>query len=142
MLDKNIQENIKNFVVRAMGVPFCNRGRDWTGWDCWGLIWRAYQEMGLPLPCLGDIPALQNHQGRDLFESISQQHQEVAPNQEQLGDVAVFRGRPVHVGLVIAPGLMIHVEPELATYIEPFRIRPWKQRILGIYRHVKFAGAL
>jgi hypothetical protein len=39
------------------------------------------------------------------------------------------------VGLVIKRGLMLHVEPGLATFIEPYDQGAWPGRLLGIYRH-------
>jgi probable lipoprotein NlpC len=137
-----MSREFKNFISQAVGVPFQDRGRDFNGWDCWGLVWKAYREaLGFNLPCLEDVPALKNWQAGNLFRAISQQHQEVPVGKENPGDVAVFRGYPVHIGLVVAPGKMLHVEPGIATCVESFLAPPWIQRILGIYRHVQLAGA-
>lgn len=127
---------MKNFVNKAIGVPFKDRGRDHTGWDCWGLIWRAYCDvLGLELPCLEDVPALQNWQAKDIFALVHREHIEVHPGQERPGDVLVFRGLPVHVALVVEPGLMLHVEEGIATCVESYRSVLWRHKLIGIYRH-------
>lgn len=128
---------MKDFIAKAQGVPFRDRGRDYTGWDCWGLIWRAYRDcLGLDLTCLAEVPALQNWEAADLYEAIHRQHIEVT-GKEQPGDVAVFRGLPVHVGLVVEPGKMLHVEQGISTCVESYRGMAWRHKIIGIYRHIE-----
>jgi len=40
-----------DFQRKAIGVPFVPFGRDYDGWDCWGLVIRAWQDVrGVTLP--------------------------------------------------------------------------------------------
>jgi cell wall-associated NlpC family hydrolase len=140
MLNQSCRESIKNFVARARGVPFRERGRDFSGCDCWGLICLAYREvLGLDLPALDNLAGLSRQQAGKVFAQVSAGHRPVPPGQERPGDVVLFRGRPAHAGLVVRPGLMLHAAPEINTCIESYRGGAWKDRLLGIYRHAQLA---
>jgi cell wall-associated NlpC family hydrolase len=143
MLDQGREEPIKRFIARALGTPFRDQGREFTGWDCWGLILLAFRQcFGLELPDLATVSALNSSQVGRLFTAHSRQWQEVVPGRERPGDVALLRrGRwPCHVGLVVQPGLMLHVDPENGTCIEFFRQGALAPRLVGIYRHEQLAG--
>jgi cell wall-associated NlpC family hydrolase len=62
--------------------------------------------------------------------------QAVAAGSEQLGDAILLRivGRPIHVGVVIAPGRMLHTEQTTGAVIEGYTGRKWAQRVSGFYR--------
>ena len=39
------------WMRRAIGVPFVEMGRDFDGWDCWGLVIAAYRDVaGIGIP--------------------------------------------------------------------------------------------
>jgi cell wall-associated NlpC family hydrolase len=62
---------------------------------------------------------------------------EVERGVEQAGDVVLLRlrGLPVHVGIIVARGWMLHVEAKVDSVVERFDGLEWRNRILGIYRH-------
>ena len=106
-----------SFAASAIAVPFIEHGRSFDGWDCWGLVVCGYREV-LDIELMdyrtdyriGELRRL--HQ---LFlEGRRAGWQECA---EQLGSVALIlrRGLPVHVGLVVAPGEVLHTELRIGT---------------------------
>ncbi len=36
---------LTEFVTKAMYVPFRTNGRNYKGWDCWGLFLMAYRDI-------------------------------------------------------------------------------------------------
>lgn len=130
-----------DFINMAIGVPFLDQGRDFHGWDCWGLILRAYREcFEIELPDLDRCTVLSYEQGRELFDSLAVVYQEVEIDRGRAGDVVVLRGVPCHAGLVVKPGLMLHVDEKCDTCVEPYNSGVWKTRVIGIYRHAELAG--
>jgi len=129
-----------DFINIAIGVPFLDQGRDFHGWDCWGLISRAYREcFGIELPDLDRCNVLNYEQGRELFDSLAVAYKEVELDRGRAGDVVILRGVPCHAGLVVKAGLMIHVDEKCDTCVEPYSSGVWKTRAKGIFRHAKFA---
>ncbi len=120
-----------------IGLPFVDHGRDRSGVDCWGLVRLVLMEQF-------DI-TLGDYVYRDTFD------QQAIPaafaagaidwrrvEHGQAGDVALLRvgGRPMHCGLVIEEGLMLHVESGLkGAFIEDYTGPKWRNRIEGIYRY-------
>jgi len=44
-------------------------------------------------------------------------------------------GRPRHVGVVVSPGLVLHIERGAGSLIEDYRSMRLRRRVLGFYRH-------
>ena len=45
-------------------------------------------------------------------------------------------GRPIHVGVDVAPGWMLHLEQDCDSVLERFDAGSrWERRLLGFYRH-------
>ena len=122
------------FIIRSVGVPFVEHGRDYDGFDCWGLVWRAYRDvLGIDLPSLSDsYDKIRDWECiRALF--LMTRNEWRAVSSPETGDVAAIyrRGRPIHYGLVIQAGRRIlHVEEGIETVHEPIS----RFRIEGIYR--------
>lgn len=135
---------IPEFIARAKEVPFLDKGRSWSGWDCGGLVLLAYRECyGIELPDLQEVSALDAHRAEQVFNLFRESWVEISLGKERPGDVAQFRrGRwESHIGLVVARGYLLHVERGLNTCTEPFYRGQLRQRLVGIYRHVEFASA-
>jgi len=133
---------IRDFIARAKKAPFLDKGRDWSGWDCGGLVLLAYRECyGIELPDLEQASALDAARAEQVFNFFRRAWVEISLGKERPGDVAQFRrGRwESHVGLVIARGYLLHVEPGLNTCTEPFSRGQLRQRLVGIYRHVELS---
>ncbi len=55
----------------------------------------------------------------------------------QEGDVAIVRGRPWHIAVVIAPNMMLHSYNGGTSCIEDYADWRWSNRIEGFYRYVR-----
>lgn len=125
----------KSFI----GIPFANKGRDFSGCDCWGLVRLVHaKHASIFLPSYDD----------DYYSSA--EHLEISAivakeaasplwmtvDQPQALDILWFRrGRhDAHCGLFLAPGIMLHMVEEDCSKIERFDGPAWSTKLTGIYR--------
>ena len=123
-----------------IGVPFRLRGRDpLKGWDCWGLIHFIFQRhYGVQLESHADLYRRVFGNARLVAHEVHRGGWCPVPSGfEAEGDVVLLNvgGTPAHVGLVIAPYHMIHVEEKISTCIERYDDQLCQQRLEGFYRH-------
>lgn len=132
---------LPDWVASYVGIPFVALGSSPEGCDCWGLLALVLREQfGVELPdyvasrwgtgaAVGDIG-----DGAGVYAS---QFAPVPPGAEKCGDGVLLRlrGAPIHVGLVVRPGLMLHCAQGAATCLEDYRRWAWKNRVIGFYRH-------
>lgn len=139
MLDQKFQENIKNFVSRALDVPWVDRGRDWTGWDCWGLVRLAFADcFGIILPGGGEFSCREPQAAGQALAAGAAAWLAVDWGRERPGDVLF--ARPCHVGLILGRGEMLHCSEQAGrTLIQRYDNALWRGQTEGIYRHVQLA---
>lgn len=133
-------QEIPEWVAQYVGLPYVPGGRSRAGVDCWGLLTLVWNEQfGVPLPEYegrrwdrGPIEGLAEDAGRYASQFI-----EVPPGEERLGDGLLLRliGHPLHVGLVVAPGKMLHGYIGSDSCVEEYRSWRWAKRIQGFYRY-------
>lgn len=132
------------FVDRAIDVPFLVGGRDWSGWDCWGLVFIAYRELfGIDIPSLSDeydeklsfaeLNTLVNTQ-KPLWNSVEQ---------PMFGDVRLFKVSRYqsHVALVLPWRSMIHTTQGVGTVVERLDVITWAKRHVEYFRHEQRSGS-
>ncbi len=125
-----------------IGLPFREGGRECAGLDCYGLLRLVINErFG------GDIPEYEGiaYRGGDDADFLATLMDErirlwtpIRIGDERPGDGILLRvmGRPIHVGIVIVQGLMLHIEKDCDSLIECYSNGSrWERRILGFYRH-------
>lgn len=119
-------------------VFFKERGRTREGVDCWGLVCLFYKdffniELEDHLDCYSSVT------DRTIAVRAQREIETVWQNvkEPRKGDVILCRlaGRPMHVGLYIPIGNMLHIERGSYPVIEELGGIKWKNRILGFYRH-------
>lgn len=125
---------------RYIGLPFLGLGRNQDGVDCWGLVRLVYTEQfGIVLPSY-----VNQYQSTTQVEKIgclvgreSAKWKPVAAGSEVTGDVVVLRvrGAPMHVGLVVGDGMMLHIERGINSVIERYTSSRWQHKIFGFFRH-------
>lgn len=144
---------------RYVGIPWMEEGRTKQGWDCWGCIRVvASEQFGIAVPVydqaawrrLGnrseqeraneELKAFMTHQRerdwRPLWEAATAPKDEVlGGGRVAAGDFILMRGEPFHVGIVVAPGWMLHVEEGLETLCQPYDDGRWEKRVIGFYRY-------
>lgn len=128
---------------RYIGIPFQSRGRSFNGCDCWGLVVLVYEhELAHPLPSAGHLyldatssqqAAAAITQGKALVQAHEVQHP--APL-----DVVSFKPRESHIGVVVAPGVMIHCLPTIGVVEESYDEQYWRNRRVAAYRIARDSG--
>lgn len=131
-----------------IGIPFKALGRDRAGADCWGLARIIYQERrGIILPMLDGYEHIRDR--RRMSDIIEQEAKSWTPiakdaKAEKTYDIAVFLmvGEPMHVGIVVRPGTMIHCHEGAGVSVEDYsgpdpQARKWSNRLEGFYRYAE-----
>lgn len=136
------------FADKALDIPFVERGRGWTGVDCWGLVMLAHQEIcGVELP-----DQINGYTTTRDMRTIARLMKDYRGNNWQVvnnGSVKALdvlllsvRSRPCHVALVLEPAmkLMLHAEHERGIIVENWSRAPWRgpnyNNVKGIYRYI------
>ena len=132
---------LPDFIDRIMHMPFVDRGRDYSGGDCWAVVWLLWRDvLGRDLPAYdtgydtAGASAWDRATVSGLVESEAVNWRRVdAP---QLGDVALLRcgGRLCHVGAMIDPQRFLHIETRQGAMIERLSAPLWARRCEGVYR--------
>lgn len=136
---------LEQFTRKALRVPFVEGGRTYDGWDCWGLVRCAQQDVfGIELPSYADEYGSTNR--RDELRTVVDAHKAdhwQRFDTAQKGDIAIVEmmGRPCHVGLMLDGKHMIHCEQKRGTCVERIDRAPWRgdgyDKVEGFYRYVK-----
>ena len=127
---------MKNFSG-FIGLPFKLHGRDRSGVDCWGLIRLVFADhLGIDLPAYEYSSAKEAR--AELVESEKTAWVQVSPDSARPYDVVLLRvsGLPLHVGVVIDPPRFLHILAGVEACLEKYTDMAWRNRLLGIYRHV------
>ena len=123
-----------------VGLPWLDRGRDWKGVDCWGLLYLVYQTKGIAVQSYSEsyTSATEREQVALLAQDANKSPWlSVERGQEQSFDMLFFRrGRlATHVGVVTARGKMLHICEGREAVIDRYDLSPWSVKLCGIYRH-------
>lgn len=124
-------------------IPFADRGRTRDGTDCWGMVRLIYAEkLNVELPSLLHYVNTEDKTAliRGIEEHDAKHNWALIPKgQEQEFDVPVFNicGMPMHVGVVVRPGYMVHCQRDIGTSFETYRGHRWFNRLEGFYRYAE-----
>lgn len=118
---------LEQFSRRAIGVPFIPFGRDFDGWDCYGLLVVAWREIvGLELPDFVYDSVNNYRLLNSLFSERSTTYWQRVDRGKPMTCAAIYRrGLIIHTGLVVPGRRILHVEQGIETCAEPignFRI--------------------
>lgn len=121
--------NQDDFVRRAIGVPFRQMGRDYDGWDCWGLVIRAYSDvLGVKIPDF-DYNAVSNYKLLARHFTTRATGFWDKTDKHDMAVACIYRrGLVIHAGVVIG-NKILHVEEGIETCLE----RISRFRIEGFY---------
>jgi cell wall-associated NlpC family hydrolase len=132
---------LKEFIYNALRVKFEEKGRTYSGWDCFGLLFLAYRDvLGVELPSFVDdyVDAGDTQASRRVIHDIilSQKHNWDPVEKPQALDAVLFRlgDTEIHLGLMVDKNRFIHCEKKVNTVVERIGSVKWKKRIEGIYR--------
>lgn len=128
---------LEEFVARAGGVPFVAGGRDYDGWDCWGLCFCAYRDV------LGkQLERHDGYQGLPDYEEIAAIVRGDLPGWDEVEapeplDVALYKVGvyPSHIALVVDKRRALHANEGSLTALARLSSPLWKDRLEGFYRY-------
>lgn len=126
------------WVAEYIGIPYLEHGRSRSGCDCWGLVRMVLTEhFSHVLPSLSEEYESVNS---ELTAALIDRHKPTvqAERVDEFfpGDIVVFRvlGLPSHVGVIVGPNYVLHIERGAASIAERLDSRRICSRIEGIYR--------
>jgi len=125
---------------RYIGLPYAERGHDRSGCNCWGLVHLVLKERaGIVVDPHAEVSAVEIERATARAIRVAATEWTEISGAPALFDVALMRGSPLHTGIVIAPGWLLHVwrsPHSIAMRFDNPRIRA---RIIGFYRHRSLA---
>ena len=123
-----------------LGIPFLSRGSDADGCDCWGLVVLASRTLwGAEVPRYEGYAEANSDGIADWIRERWGAWDNIPPGEERAGDVAAFAihcAAPVHVGLVVARGWMVHVMPGRDSCLERYDRPYWRSTLARFGRLV------
>ena len=143
---------LPSWAAGYVGIPFLDLGRDRAGCDCWGLVRLVLAEQaGLQLPSLATCYGSEAN-AAGVGEAVEAERrsgswQRIEPGVEHPFDVVEMSGAaripdsgwvfgPLHVGVVVTPGWLLHVERGTAAVVARYREdQVIRRRILGFWRY-------
>lgn len=131
--------NPPTWVNRYVGIPYVPGGRDHSGVDCWGLVALVGREQfDRNIPMYDGTWWDEGADRKAIADYMCQQKTEMWTEiaVPDIGDVALINmlGVPMHVGVVVEHGLMLHCERGCNSCVESYRSPRWVKRIEGFYR--------
>lgn len=134
--------------MRMIGVPFLDKGRGLSGWDCWGAVrFGLLNGFGVEVPSYTEDYTT-TKEGDEITALIGRESLawiEVPLGEARVGDVIILRikGQPWHCGLVMDPPYFLHADATVSrrTGLPKGTVRDrwdsllWEKRILGVHRH-------
>ena len=131
--------DIPSFIEEAVAVPYVPFGRDYSGWDCWGLIYVAYRDLlGITLPSY--VGRYSDPEARKEVAALLQDGRDSLVWHEvekpKLLDLVLLKisGDPWHVGLFVQQNWMLHSWKD-GTHCIRLSSIVWNKRIAGFFRH-------
>jgi cell wall-associated NlpC family hydrolase len=131
------------WVAPWVGLPYERGARGPELFDCWGLLMAVLQrEAGLPVPAYEEVCWDRKTPGtREVCSAFIAAEREahwspVEPGAEQPFDAVILNiaGRPLHVGVVAVPGLMLHASEGANSACERYDGTIWRDRVNGFWR--------
>ncbi len=146
-----------SWVAGYIGIPFLDLGRDRTGCDCWGLVRLVLAEqVGIQLLSLATCYGSEGNAAGvgDAIETErrSSAWDRINTGEERPFDVVEMSGAaripgsgwvfgPLHVGIVVAAGWLLHVERGTAAVLARYREdQVIRRRVLGFWRYRRLAA--
>ena len=143
------------WTARFVGIPFVDLGRTIDGCDCWGLVRLVMKEQANI-----DLPSLATEYGsetdhRKVFDEIeSERHSgewiEVEKGRDNQFDIVEMVSpsrldgkwdfQPLHVGIVVAPGWVLHTERTVMSRLMRANDPKMMRRVIGYWRYYKLAS--
>lgn len=125
---------------RYVGLAYQDKGRDFDGVDCWGLVYLLYKTLlGVYLPSYdNEYRSIDDRERADLEKVITDNYcgwDKVAKPQKYDAVLLTVGGVNCHIGVTIDHGQMLHIQRGQTSVIENYQSAKWAQRVYGFYRY-------
>lgn len=127
-----------------IGIPYELRGRTREACDCWGLCWIVLEEQfGIKAPSMNSVawetastPDERKAAAREIIATQEEFFDAIPAGYEKAGDILLLSiaGNPLHMGIVVAPGWMLHSAHDADSALERYDGMMWRKRVEGFYR--------
>lgn len=141
------------WVDRYVGAPFKEQGREFSGFDCWGMHRHILMShAGLDDEDVPSYSEVGSYDGKQIKKEIKSNLDcnkwvLIQRGLERPFDAVLMKGEyfingnwkrgPIHIGTVVKPGWMIHIEAKRNAIYLSMNNPDVSERIVGIYRHWK-----
>jgi cell wall-associated NlpC family hydrolase len=108
---------------------------------CFRLVSKVFEDVyGIDLGKQDE--GLEQAQNKDRTARIQQKLIEMTEQVDnpQEGDLVIIRSRPFHIGVIIAPNMMLHAYNGGTSCIEGYEDMRWRNRVEGFYRYKGFSS--
>lgn len=133
---------------KYLQIPFKDKGRDFDGVDCWGLVYLIYkEELGIELPLYLDGYSKANTE--EVEKIISENKgtwKQITKEEASAFDAVLMRSilrtearsivAETHVGIMISPTSFIHIEDSIGVNVCHLnRDQRVVNRIVGFFKY-------
>ncbi len=124
-------------INKYIGLPYKQKGYDFDGADCYGLIWLFYKnEFNKILPKYENCDTCVNAKLVESQIDVSKMTLDAyKTNTPKTGDLVLFRFRGLvcHLGLYIDDSMVLHILRDVNAVCEPINHGRLSKRVEGIY---------
>lgn len=113
-------------VSKYLDARYVKNARTYNEVDCYGLCYLYNKDfLGIEIPKYAD------------FDVDKNKFKKIKIGKETPGDIILFdiKGYPVHVGIIIQKGTMLHIMENSKPLIENYNSHKWHKRINSIWRY-------
>ena len=124
------------FIDKALEVPFKPRGRDYSGWDCFGSVFCFYRDV-LKIELSENINYGTAKDYKEIKGLIdSEKNSWIKVDKYEVGDICFYHvpRRVCHIGLIVGKNKVLHAEEKVGTFIEKLDGIMWGKKLEGVYR--------
>ena len=135
-----MRPDLPAWVSQYVGLRYRPGGVDLDGADCWGLYALVLErEFGVRLPAYPGaawVPGADSAAIGEEARAYAALFSQVRAGEERCGDAILIRmrGAPLHLGMVVAPGWMLHSHDAADACVEAYNGVQWGRRVVGFYR--------
>jgi cell wall-associated NlpC family hydrolase len=121
---------------KYLGIPYKERGRNFRGLDCWGLV-RLFllSEYGIEVDDYSQYSARDMEEVKRIAEKEKKKWIKVdSPKPGDVVEIQILK-RDFHVGIIPFPGYILHICNERFSEMNKLTHPLIKRSIRGIWRH-------
>lgn len=130
------------WLNKYIGIPYQDKGRDFNGIDCYGLIYLIYNtEFNIKLPHYLDSYSSADDKetaSKAVIQGLTDGWERV--EKPKFGDMVVLNimARPWHCGLMVHESMFVHAPVRALVSMERLDRPIWTKRLNGFYRHKEY----